>query len=120
MSSRPGPRPRRPHIGPVRITPARTFLIIALLGGLAFLAYSVLFRDTLQVPLMATGFAVCGIVFGIAAAMAVAGVMEAGRDGRDGTAVLTSLVGGLFAVAAMMLIAAAVIMGLIWTGTTAV
>ena len=51
------PRRRGPHIGPLRITPARVFLFVALLGGLAFLAYSIFFRDALQVPLMATGFA---------------------------------------------------------------
>ncbi|MEO5964604.1 MAG: hypothetical protein ABIR11_04000 [Candidatus Limnocylindrales bacterium] len=113
------PAPRRgPHIGPVRITPARVFLLIALLGGLGFLAYSIVFRDALQVPLMATGFAVCGIVFGLAAAMSVGAVVRAGRDGRDGAAVLTSLLGGLFAIGALLLLAAAVIMGLIWGGTT--
>jgi hypothetical protein len=118
VSSRSPAARRGAHLGPVRITPARVFLAIALLGGLGFLAYSLLFRDALQVPLMATGFAVCGIVFGIAAAMSVSAVMRAGREGRDGAAVLTSLVGGLLAIGAFMLLAAAVIMTLIWTGTT--
>jgi hypothetical protein len=108
---------RGPHVGPVRITPARVFLVVALLGGLGFLAYSILFRDALQVPLMATGFAVCGIVFLIAAFMAVRAVIGAGREGRDGRAFFTSLFGGLLAVAAMLFLAAAVIMGLIWNGS---
>jgi hypothetical protein len=116
------PVPRRstrrgPHLGPVRITPARVFLVIALIGGLAFLAYSVFVRDTLQVPLMASGFAVCGIVLAIAAAMSVRAVVRAGRERRDGTAVLLALVGGLFAVASLMSLAGAVIMALIWGGT---
>jgi hypothetical protein len=93
------------------------FLVLALLGGLAFLGYSVFFRDALQVPLMATGFAICGIVFGLAAAMSVGTVVRAGRERRDGTAVLTALVGGLLAFGSLMFLAAAVIMGLIWSGS---
>ena len=49
--------------------------------------------------------------------MAVFGVMHAGREGRDGRAVLTALVGGLVAIAALMFLTAALIMGLIWSGT---
>src|SRR5262249_38046289 len=63
-----GPAPRRgPHLGPIRITPVRVTLFVALLGGLAFLAWSTFDRDQLQVPLMATGFAICGIVFAVTA-----------------------------------------------------
>jgi hypothetical protein len=109
---------RGPHIGPLRITPARVFLGMAFLGGLGFLGYSIFFRDALQVPLMATGFAITGIVFGLAAAMSIGSVVRAGRDGRDATAFFTSLVGGLMAAAALLCIAAAVIMSMIWSGTT--
>ena len=94
------------------------FLIVALLGGLAFLAYSIFFRDALQVPLMATGFAVVGIVFGIAAIMSIGAVVSAGRDSRDGAAFFTALFGGFLAVAALMCLAAAVIMSMIWSGTS--
>jgi len=112
------PAPARgPRLGPVRITPLRVTLAVALVGGLAFLAWSVFVRDANQVPMMATGFAVCGIVLGIAAALSVGRIVSAGRDGRDGTAVLTALVGGLMAAAAMLLLAGAVIMSMIWSGT---
>jgi amino acid transporter len=67
---------------------------------------------------MATGFAICGIVFGIAAFMCLRGVISAGHERRDGRAFLTALVGGLLALTAMGCFAAAVIMGLIWTGTS--
>jgi hypothetical protein len=93
-------------------------LFVALLGGLGFLAYAVLVRDQLQVPLMASGFAVIGLVFATMAVLAVISVIRSGRDGRDGMAVMTALFGGLIAVAAMMSLAAAVIMSLIWSGTT--
>lgn len=108
------------HIGPVRITPVRVTLLIALLGGIGFLAWSVLVRDQLQVPLMATGLAICGLVFAAIALLSVAAVVRAGREGRDGPAVLTALVGGLFSVAALMSLAGAVIMSLIWSGTPGV
>jgi hypothetical protein len=107
-----------PHLGPIRITPARVFLIVALLGGVGFLFYSILFRDALQVPLMASGFAVVGIVLAIAAFMSIGAVVSAGRDGRDGAAFFTALFGGLLAVGALMCIAAAVIMSMIWSGTS--
>jgi hypothetical protein len=111
-------RPRRgPHIGPVGISPLRVTLVIALLGGLGFLAYAVLVRDRLQVALMASGFAVTGLVFAVMAVLAVLSVIRSGREGRDGTAVMTALLGGLLAVASLMALAAAVIMSLIWSGT---
>jgi len=106
-----------PHLGPVRITPLRVTLALALAGGLAFLLWSVFRRDQLQVPLMATGFAICGLVFAVVAVLSVAAVIRAGREGRDGAAVLTALGGGLIAAASMLLLAGAVIMSMIWGGT---
>ncbi len=116
------PAPSRkggPHIGPLAITPLRVTLMVALVGGLAFLAYSLLIRDALQVPLMATGFAVCGIVMALMALLALVAVIRAGREGRDGTAVLAALGGGILAVGAMMCLAAATIFAMIWSGTKA-
>jgi hypothetical protein len=110
-------RRRGPHIGPVAITPIRVILLIALVGGLAFLGYSLLVRDTLQVPLMASGFAVIGLVFAAMAMLTLVSVVRSGRAGRDGTAVATALLGGLLAAAAMMALAGAVIMSMIWGGT---
>ena len=111
-ASRSGPR-----LGPVRVTPARVSMLIAFAGGLVFLGYSMIVRDQLQIPLMASGFAICGLVLAAMAVMGLASVIRAGRDGRDGTAVLTALVAGLVAVASLMSLAAAVIMSLIWSGT---
>ena len=110
-------RGRGPHVGPIGLSPARVMLLIALLGGLGFLAYAVFVRDQLQVPLMASGFAVIGLVFAAMAVLALVSVVRAGRAGRDGTAVMTALLGGLIAVAALMSLAGAVIMSLIWSGT---
>lgn len=114
-SSRPEPaRPRGPRIGPVLVTPARVTLLVALVGGLAFLGYSMFVRDQLQVPLMASGFAICGLVLGALAVLFVGNVVRAGREGRDGAAVLWAVTGGIIAVAGLMSLAAAAIMALIW------
>ncbi len=111
-AERPGP-----YLGPVRITPARVTLLVALAGGLGFLAWSALVRDTMQIPLMASGFAICGLVFAATAVMAATNVVRAGREGRDEAAVATALMGGLLAIAAFLSFAASVIMSLIWSGT---
>lgn len=111
---------RGPHIGPLRITPLRVTLLVALLGGLTFLGWSVFVRDANQVPMMATGFAVCGIVLAVVAVLSMRKIVAAGRSGRDGTAVLTAIVGGVIAAGAMLLLAGAVIMSLIWGGTKTV
>ena len=63
-------RRRGPHLGPVRITPVRVTLLIALVGGIGFLLYATFVRDQLQVPMMATGFAICGLVFAAVAVLA--------------------------------------------------
>lgn len=109
---------RGPHVGPVRVTPARVMLLVALAGGLGFLGYSIVVRDQLQIPLMASGFAICGLVFAATSAMGVAAVVQAGREGRDGTAVVTALVAGGIAVVSLLSLAAAVIMSLIWSSTS--
>jgi uncharacterized membrane protein len=110
---------RGPRLGRLGITPLRVTLTVALVGGLAFLAWSVFVRDANQVLTMATGLAVCGVVLGAVSALSVRRIVSAGRDGRDRTAVLTALVGGLFAMASLLLLAGAIILSLIWSGTKA-
>jgi len=92
-------------------------LLIAFAGGVAFLGYSMIVRDQLQIPLMASGFAICGLVLAAMSVMGLGGVIRAGRDRRDGTAVVTALIAGGMAVASLMSLAAAAIMSLIWSGT---
>ena len=106
-----------PHVGPVRVTPARVSLTLALGGGLGFLAYAIVVRDQLQVPLMASGFAITGLALAAVAVMAVAGIVRAGREGRDAAALVNALLGGLVAVASLMAFAAAIVMALIWGST---
>ncbi len=102
------------RVGPVQVTVTRVVLAIALVGGLAFLAYAVVVRDQLQVPLMASGFAIVGLVFAAIAIVGAANVIRAGREGRDGFAFASALGGGVAGIVALMCLAAALVMALIW------
>lgn len=104
-----------PHLGPIRITPTRVMLTIGLVGGLAFLAYATIVRDALQIPLMASGFAIVGLACAAIAVVGAANVVRAGRDGREAAAFVNALGGGIAAVVALMSFAAAVVFALIWS-----
>lgn len=103
-----------PHLGPVRLTPTRVSLGIALGGSLVLLVVALLRRDELQVPLLTTAFFVLGLVL---TAFAVAGAVatyQAGAELRSGRAFVFALVGGIFALAACGAFAAAAVLALLW------
>lgn len=103
-----------PHLGPIRLTPTRVSLGIALGGSLGLLVVALLRRDELQVPLLTTAFFVLGLVL---AAFAVAGAVatyRAAAEFRSGQALLLAIVGGLFALAACGAFGAAVVLALLW------
>ena len=106
-----------PRIGPIRITPLRVALAIALVGsGLFNLAALVLFRDERQIPMLSSGFGVMGIVF---AALAVGGAIStwrAGATGHSGRALVLAVFGGFAGLAAAGCFAAAVVLALLWGG----
>ena len=113
-----GPQgPRRSQdvsVGPIRVTPLRVTLTVALLGSLAFMAYAVTVRDELQVPLLASGSAVLGLVFAALAITGAMGTLSAAREERGRDAMLYALGGGIAAVIASGAFAAATIFGLLW------
>jgi hypothetical protein len=107
------PRRRGPHVGPIALTPTRVFLPLALIGSLAYVAYAATVRDSSQIPALAGGAALLGIVF---VALAVAGVVEtvrAGRDGRPGRSVVAAVFGGIAGIIALGCFAAAVLLMLV-------
>lgn len=113
---RPDGRPGRvgPHLGPVRLTPTRVSLGVALGGSFLLLVVALLRRDELQVPLLTTAFVVLGLVL---AAFAVAGAVatyRAAAEFRSGQALLLAIVGGLFALAACGAFAVAAVLALLW------
>ncbi len=102
------------YLGPVRITPTRVMLAIAVVGSLAYLAYAFTVRDATQIPMLASGAAVLGIVF---SAVALAGAIEtvrAARDDRPGRSVLVAILGGVAGVIAFGCFAAAAVLALLW------
>jgi hypothetical protein len=102
-----------PHLGPLRITPTRVTLLVALLGSVGFLVYASTVRDTSQIALLAAGALVLGIVF---AALAVGGAVStyrAASDGAGGRAFAMALFGGIAAVIAFGCFAGALILALL-------
>jgi hypothetical protein len=84
-------------------------LIVAIVGSLAFVFYAFTVRDTQQLPLLAAGLAVLGIVFAALAAMGVWSMYRAGSEGRTGRAFALAVLGGIAAIVAMGCFAAALI-----------
>lgn len=106
---------RGPHIGWIRITPIRVVLAIALLGTLAYIVFAITVRDASQIPMLASGAAVLGIVF---SALAVGGLVDCYRAGREGNgrlAMLLGLGGGISAMIAAGCLAGAMVLALVWS-----
>jgi len=106
-----------PRTGAVRITPIRVVLALALVGALAFIAYSMLLvRDESAIPMLTAGALVLGIVsiaIGIAGAVAM---NRASREGRDRNALLLSLFGGFAVVMGLFSFAGALVLALVLSG----
>jgi len=105
------------HIGPLRITPLRVALAVALVGSAIFNLYAVVvIRDERQIPMLSSGFLVMGLAF---AALAVGGgiaTWRAGANGRSGQALAFAVGGGAAGLAAAGCFAAAVVLALLWGG----
>jgi hypothetical protein len=101
------------RVGPIRVTATRITIAVALVGSVAFLAYAVTVRDTSQIPMLASGLAILGIIF---AALAISGLVStwhAGVDGRGGRALMNAIFGGVAAIVAAGCFAFAVILALV-------
>jgi hypothetical protein len=108
--------PNRRMLGPVEITPTRIILGIAVVVSILFGLYTLTVRDTTQIPLLAAGAAVVGIVF---SAVTVAGVLStyrAGSEERAMRATLLAIGSGIASIIALGSFAGAVLLGLFWTG----
>jgi hypothetical protein len=106
-----GPPPSATRrIGPIPVTITGVLIVVALIGSLAYLLYAVTVRDASQIPLLASGAVVLGIVF---AAVAFVGARAAWRSsvgGRDGRAFAHALVGGIASLVAAACFAGAFIL----------
>jgi hypothetical protein len=86
------------------------FLVVAIVGSIIYMGYTVTVRDTSQIPLLASGAIVLAVVFAAVAVYSLRATLRAGQDGRDGWAVLVALVGGGAAMAAAGFAAGAIIL----------
>jgi hypothetical protein len=98
---------------PRSISPGLVFLAVALIGSAGFALYAVTVRDPSQIPLLAAGSAVLGIVFIALAAYAVRVVWNAGINGRTGQAFGVALGGGIAAIIGAGCLAGAIILFLL-------
>jgi len=112
-----GSRGRRPggglRIGPVRVTPTVVMLVIAFVGSFAFLAYTLTVREATQIPLMAAGLAVLGIVFGALAVSGVVATYHAGADGRSIRAMALAILGGIASIVSLLCFGGAILFALL-------
>jgi hypothetical protein len=104
-----GPARRRPRIHPIAL-----FIVIALTGSIALTGYAFATRNDQQVPLLATAAAILGVVLIVLAVVGAVATYRAARDGRGGRAVVMAIAGGVAAMAAAGVLAAATILGLLY------
>ena len=101
------------HVGPVRVTPTRVFLAVALVGSLLYLAYAVSVRDTSQIPALASGALVLGLVFGMLATVGGIETYRAARADRAARSVVAAVLGGLAGIVSLACFAAAAILAIL-------
>jgi hypothetical protein len=102
------------HVGSVRMTATRVILLVAVVGSVGYLVYALTVRDASQIPMLASGAAVLGMVF---AAVALAGAIEtvrAARADRPGRSVVAAIFGGISGIIACGCFAAAAVLALLW------
>ncbi len=95
------------------ISPGIVFLAVALIGSLLFALYAVTVRDPSQIPLLAAGSAVLGIVFIALGAYALRAIWRAGIDGRSGQALVLGVGGGIAVIIGAGCVAGAIILFLL-------
>jgi hypothetical protein len=109
---RPANAPQAPtrRIGPIPVTVTGVLIVVALVGSLVYLLYAVTVRDASQIPLLASGAVVLGIVFAAVAFVGARAAWRSSLGGRDGRAFAHALVGGIASLVAAACFAGAFIM----------
>ena len=100
-----------PPDGGRRISPGAIFLIIAIIGSIAFTAYFLTVREATQIPLLAAAAVVLAIVFAALAVYCLRSVLRGGVEHvGGGRLLLIGLVGGVAAMVAAGAAAGAIIL----------
>lgn len=97
----------------ISVSPIGVVLAIALIGSLVYVIYAITVRDASQIPLLASGAAVLGIVFSAVAVLGLVGIWRSSIRGADGRAFGHAIVGGIASLIALGCFAAAIIMALV-------
>jgi hypothetical protein len=109
----PPPRESGVRVGPLSITPTGVLLLIALIGSAAYFLFALTVRDASQIPLMAAGLVVLGIVFGAIAVVGLRATWRSSIGGHDGRAWAHALVGGFACLAAAGCFSGALILAML-------
>ena len=112
----PEPEPEGRRLGPIPITATGVLLAVALVLSIAWLGFTITVRDASQIPLLASGTVVLGIVF---AAIAIVGGRATWRSsvrGRDARAFGHAILGGVAWLAAAGCFAGAIVLFLLRGG----
>ena len=97
------------------LTPIRAVVGVAFLGSAAFIGWAVLkVRDTSQIPMLSSGFAVLGLACVAVAIGALVELWRAAARGEMGRAVGLAIGGGLFGLGAIGCFTATVLLALLW------
>jgi len=102
-----------PHIGPFPVTATGVLLLVALVGSVAYLLYALTVREATQIPLMAAGLVVLGIVFAAIAGFGLRATWRSSVRGRDGRALAHAVVGGFACLAAAGCFSGAIILAIL-------
>lgn len=95
------------------LSPGIVFLAVALIGSVLFALYAVTVRDASQIPLLAAGCAVLGIVFIALAIYVLRSIWRAGIQGRSGQALVLGIGGGIAIIIGAGFLAGAIILFLL-------
>jgi hypothetical protein len=108
------PRPSgTTYLGPIPITVTGVLIVIALIASLLYLLYAITVRDASQIPLLASGAVVLGLVFTAIAFVGGRAAWRSSVGGRDARAFGHALVGGVAALVAAGCFAGAMILFLV-------
>ena len=104
------------HLGPIPITATGVLIVIAFVLSLAYMAFAIGVRDASQIPLLASGLVVLGLVFVAIAAVGARAAWRSSVRGSDARAFGHALIGGLASLAAAGCIAGALILVMVRSG----
>jgi hypothetical protein len=101
------------HVGPIPITVTGVLIVVALVLSLAYVGYAITVRDPSQIPLLASGLVVLGIVFIAIAGVGGRAAWRSSVRGSDARAFGHAIVGGLASLVAAGCLAMAIILILV-------